>query len=85
MFWFASPATDHRSDRPHASRRSWELSQRLKADDREPWVRLRIDTTKLPSDVVFYPDPEAKSGVWTYQAIPPEAIMAPEPSDYFFD
>ena len=49
---------------------AWEASMML-AD--EPQAVLAVDTSRMPG-ATFYADPELAAGVWTYSAVPPEAI-----------
>jgi hypothetical protein len=55
--------------------RDFEFIESLKAhaDPNTKWIELMVDTAKVP-DATYHQDPEAPVGVWTYSAIPPEAI-----------
>lgn len=47
-------------------------------EDKE-YVLLTIDISKLPNDIKFYCDPLAFGAIFTYDNIPPNAIINIEP------
>lgn len=52
----------------------WTANEMLKAENREGWVSIAVDTSQMPG-AVFYVDPELpRSAVWTYSPVPAAAL-----------